>query len=136
MISVIKAGTKKRRIYKQGEFIHLEVGKKEYMGELFYISDSLLIIDEHVVIPDSVTKIYDYSKGNFPTRFSQKLIAGGVFYFFLTTVNRAGNKDDPVFTEYNGKVSTALILSGIIVGQFKKRAFRLNKRSRMTVLNP
>lgn len=136
MISVVKAGTKKRRIYYQNDFIHLEAGKKVITGELFYISDSLIIVDDYAIHPDSITKVHDYSKGSFPERLGRKLIAGGVFYFLLTTVNRAGNKDDPVLTDYNAQLSSGFVLSGIIVGQFKKRVFRLNKRSRLTVLNP
>lgn len=67
---------------------------------------------------------------------SAKLISAGVFYFLLTTVNRSGNGNDPVLTDYNAKISAGLALSGILVAKFKKRVFRLNKRSRLTVLNP
>jgi len=136
MISVLKPGTSKRIIYENGDFIHLMVGEKEVTGDLFYISDSLLIIGSEIVYPDSISMVIDYSKGNFPTRLSQKLIAGGIFYLLLTTVNRIGNKDDPVFTEYNLKISGGLALSGIIVGLFKKRKFKLNKNSQLTILNP
>lgn len=136
MISVIKAGTKKRILFREADFIHLNVGKKKITGHLFYISDTLLLVDDLPVQPDSITKIHDYSKGNFASRMSAKLISAGVFYFLLTMVNRSGNGNDPVFTDYNAKISVGLALSGILVAKFKKRVFRLNKKSRLTVLNP
>jgi len=136
MISVIKAGTKKRTIYHNGDFIHLETASREITGDIFLITDSILVIGEEVVFTDSITTIIDYSKGHFASNASQKLVAGGIFYFLLTTVNRLGNKNDPVFTDYNTNISLGLIVSGIIVGTFKKRKFYLNKNSRLTVLNP
>ena len=136
MISVIKAGTKKRRLYHEGDFIHLNIGKREVTGHLFYISDTLLLVDDLPVNPDSVTKIHDYSKGNFASRMSAKLVSAGVFYFLLTTINRSGNGDDPVFTDYNAKISAGLALSGILIAKFRKRVFKLDKTSRLTVLNP
>jgi len=136
MISVIKAGTKKRIIYHIGDFIHLETNTREISGDLFLITDSLLVIGEEVVLTDSITTVIDYSKGRFATNANQKLISGGIFYFILTTVNRLGHKDDPIFTDYNINISLGLIVSGIIVGTFKKRKFYLNKNSRLTVLNP
>jgi hypothetical protein len=136
MISVIKAGTTKRVIYHTGDFIHLETANRDISGELFLISDTLLVIGEEVVYVDNIITVIDYSKGRFANNASQKLIAGSIFYFLLTTVNRVGNKNDPVFTDYNTNISLGLIVTGIIVGTFKKRKFKLDKKSRLAILNP
>ncbi len=136
MISVTKAGTKKRRIYNVKDFIHVKTSSGHLSGELFSISDTLLIIADQAVHPDSILKVYDYSKGNFANALSKKLMAAGVFYFVLTTVNRTTNKDDPVFTDYNAQISAGLVAAGILVDPLKRRVFRMKRKGRLVVLNP
>ena len=132
----MKAGTKKRTLYVEGDLIHAETENGLISGELFSISDTLLIIDSTLVAPADIIKIHDYSRGGLAAQAQAKFIAGGIFYFLLTTVNRAGNQDDPVFTDYNAKVSGGIILAGAFFGLFKKRVYRMNKKGKLAVLIP
>ena len=136
MISIIKAGTKQRRIYHVGEHIELKYEKKMLKGELFYISDSTLIVEDKIIPTTSIRLVRDSPSGNFQNRLGKKLVATGIFYFCITTINRTGNGNYPLFVKDNLSVSLGFIFTGLVLRKLNTHIYRINNKCKLTVLSP
>jgi len=136
IISIIKADTKKRRIYHAGEYIELKYDKKILKGELFYISDSIFIVKDQIVPTTDIRLIRDSPAESFQNRLGKKLVGSGILYFCVTTINRAGNNNNPLIVDGNLSVSIGFIFTGLVLRKLNTHIYRINNKCRLTVLKP
>ena len=123
-----KAGGGGIRMYRENDHIKLMTRSTnvKISGRINMISDSSLIINfANEILLDDIKVVY---RSRWGFNLMQKvLLASGILYLSLSTLNGVINNDSPIVSEKTLKIAGGLLIGGIILTPLTSRMHRIEK---------
>lgn len=137
-LTLTKPGFNNRIRYQTGDVVgfKLKSDNKKYKGPIAFVTDSMVGINDSVMIMLSDVKVfYDYEKGAGARFGSRLLLSAGLVYGVVVLVNGSLANSGDLQSSTNAIVIGSLIGGGLILIPFSHRKFKINKNRWLKVMD-
>ncbi len=137
-LTLTKPGFNNRIRYQTGDVVgfKLKSDNKKYKGPIAFVTDSMVGINDSVMIMLSDVKVfYDYEKGAGARFGSRLLLSAGLVYGIVVLVNGSLANSGDLQSSTNAIVIGSLIGGGLILIPFSHRKFKINKNRWLKVMD-